>query len=149
MVYGGGNVGLMGRMANNLMDAGGQVIGVIPEKINDMGVGHKAITKMYIVSNMHERKALMTELVEGFISLPGGVGTMEELFEIFSWSQLGYHNKPFGVLNTLGYYDTLLQLLDEMTEKGFLSLKHRTSLFAEKEPDVLLQKLMTSKAGHK
>lgn len=145
MVYGGGDVGLMGKMANHLLSLGGEVIGVIPEKIAEMGVGHAQLTKMHIVADMHERKALMSELSDGFISLPGGIGTMEEMFEIFSWRQLGYHNKPHGILNSLGYYDSLIKLLDEMVEKGFLDLRHRNSLIEDSEPEKVLKRLISYK----
>ena len=141
MVYGGGNVGLMGEMAHHILSSGGKVIGVIPERIEKMGVGHPGLTQMHVVKDMHERKALMAELSDGFISLPGGIGTMEEMFEIFSWRQLGYHHKPHGILNSMGYYDTLLKFLDEMVTKGFLAPVHRATLIEEKEPEKLLNRL--------
>ncbi|QJQ05144.1 TIGR00730 family Rossman fold protein [Undibacterium piscinae] len=108
LVYGGGNIGLMGVIADEVMRLGGHVTGVIPQALMDKEVGHTGLSKLHIVRNMHERKALMADLSDGFIAMPGGIGTLEELFEIFTWLQLGFHEKPLGLLNIAGFYDELL-----------------------------------------
>jgi uncharacterized protein (TIGR00730 family) len=120
IVYGGGNVGLMGELANAALAAGGQVIGVIPQMLVDRELAHTGLTELRIVLSMHERKALMAELSDAFIALPGGLGTFEELFEVLTWAQLGIHNKPCGCLNVLGYFDALLALLNQAVAEGFL-----------------------------
>lgn len=119
-VYGGGSVGLMGAMADAALEAGGEVIGVIPEVLMGKEVDHRGLAKMHIVKSMHERKALMAELSDGFIALPGGWGTFEELFEVLTWSQLGLHKKPIGILNAGGYYERLLAFLDHGFEEAFV-----------------------------
>ena len=120
VVYGGGSVGLMGALADGAMEAGGEVIGVIPERLDALELGHRGITDLQVVPDMHSRKARMAELADGFIALPGGYGTWEELFEVTTWTQLGYHRKPVGVLNARGYYDHLLAQIRHGIEEGFV-----------------------------
>jgi uncharacterized protein (TIGR00730 family) len=127
VVYGGGNVGLMGALANAALAAGGQVIGVIPQMLVDRELAHTGLTELRIVLSMHERKALMAELSDAFIALPGGLGTFEELFEVLTWAQLGIHNKPCGCLNVLAYFDALLALLNQAIAEGFLHQRHLLS----------------------
>ncbi|WOK37860.1 TIGR00730 family Rossman fold protein [Sphingomonas sp. C3-2] len=128
LVYGGGNVGLMGVVADAALGAGGEVIGVIPRALVDRELAHEGCTELHVTANMHERKALMAELATGFIALPGGIGTMEELFEVWTWGQLGWHMKPCALLNVHGYYDGLITFLDTMVEQGFLRQEHRDML---------------------
>ncbi|HEV7180517.1 MAG TPA: TIGR00730 family Rossman fold protein [Candidatus Baltobacteraceae bacterium] len=129
IVYGGGRVGLMGIVADASLAAGGEVIGVIPESLAAAEVAHKGLSRLHVVQTMHERKALMAELSDAFLALPGGFGTMDEFHEALTWRQLGIHDKPVGLLNIDGYYDELLELYSRMTEDGFLTKKAR-SLFA-------------------
>lgn len=128
LVYGGGHVGLMGMVADACIDAGGQVTGIIPDFLNEKEIAHPYVTDLHVVKSMHERKLMMAEASDAFITLPGGIGTMEELFEIWTWSQLGRHKKPVGILNVNGYYDKLLAFIDHMTDEGFLQDKHRAML---------------------
>ncbi len=125
LVYGGGTVGLMGVVADAALAAGGEVIGVIPGGLFSREVGHPGLTEMHVVGTMHERKALMADLSDGFIALPGGMGTLDELFEILTWGQLGIHTKPCGLLNVAGYFDPLVALLDHMVAERFLRPEHR------------------------
>ena len=125
MIYGGGSIGLMGATADAALDAGGKVIGVIPRSLLQREMGHGRLTEQHVVGTMHERKALMNKISDGFIILPGGVGTLEEFFEIWSWGQLGIHAKPFGVLNVDGFWNPMFQLLDQMTAQGFVKPEHR------------------------
>ena len=141
LVFGGGHVGLMGVVSNAALEAGGEVIGVIPRSLVERELAHAGLTDLRIVGSMHERKALMSDLSEGFITLPGGTGTLEEFFEVLTWAQLGEHEKPCGLLNVAGYYDPLLAVFDHMIDKGFLSESNRTLVLAESEPERLLQKL--------
>lgn len=120
LVYGGAKVGLMGTVADAALDAGGEVIGVLPRALQEKEVGHDGLTELHLVDSMHERKALMADLSEAFIALPGGVGTLEEIFEVWTWGQLGYHAKPCGFLNVNGYYDQLIAFLDHQTSEGFM-----------------------------
>ena len=145
LVYGGGNVGLMGIIADEVMRTGGEVIGIIPESLNKKEVGHRAITELRIVSSMHERKALMAELADGFIAMPGGIGTFEEFFEILTWAQLGFHEKPCAVLNIAGYYDGLLALCDNAVTEGFLRPAHRQLILEDSNPEFLLEKMRNLK----
>jgi uncharacterized protein (TIGR00730 family) len=140
VVYGGGKVGLMGILADSALAAGGEVIGVIPQDLMDREVGHWGLTDLHVVGSMHERKALMAELSDGFVALPGGAGTLEELIEIYTWSQLGLHDKPMGVLNVNGYYDGLAALLDHALHEGFLREEHRAAMHAEPTPEALLER---------
>lgn len=141
LVYGGGNIGLMGTLANEVMRLGGEVTGVIPQLLLDLEVGHMALTRLHIVKDMHERKALMNELSHGFIALPGGIGTLEELFEMLTWRQLGYHSKPVGILNAFGFYDMLLQFLNFQVDQGFLKPEHRDLLLGSDDPAKLIEQL--------
>jgi uncharacterized protein (TIGR00730 family) len=138
IVYGGGKVGLMGVLADTALAAGGEVIGVMPQDLIDREVGHDGLTELHVVRSMHERKALMAELSDGFVALPGGAGTLEELIEIYTWSQLGLHDKPMGVLNVRGYWDGLAALLDHAVTQGFLRPEHRAAMHAEATPEALL-----------
>jgi hypothetical protein len=140
VVYGGGKVGLMGILADAALTAGGEVIGVMPRDLIDREIGHDGLTEQHVVGSMHERKALMAELSDGFVALPGGIGTLEELIEIYTWSQLGLHAKPMGVLNVNGYYDGLAALLDNAVAQGFLREEHRAALHAEPTPEALLER---------
>jgi len=119
LVYGGAKVGLMGAVADAALEAGGKVIGVLPRALEDKEIGHEGLTELHLVGSMHERKAKMADLSDAFIALPGGVGTLEEIFEVWTWGQLGYHSKPCGFLNIDGYYDHLIQFLDHQTGQGF------------------------------
>ncbi len=121
VVYGGGRLGLMGATARGALEAGGEVIGVIPDALANSEVANHDCTKLYTVGGMHERKQRFTDLSDGFVTIPGGVGTMDELFEAWSWNALGYHNKPFAILNVAGYWDSLIDFLDKMSEQGFVS----------------------------
>ena len=141
LVYGGGNIGLMGTLANEVMRLGGEVTGVIPQLLMDLEVGHMALTRLHIVKDMHERKALMNQLSDGFIALPGGIGTLEELFEMLTWRQLGYHSKPVGILNAFGFYDLLLQFLKFQVDQGFLKPVHRDLLLQADNPAELIAQL--------
>ncbi|MCE2871682.1 MAG: TIGR00730 family Rossman fold protein, partial [Oxalobacteraceae bacterium] len=120
LVYGGGHVGLMGIVADAVLDAGGEVTGVIPKALMDSEVGHERLTRLFVVKDMHERKALMAEHAHGFIAMPGGIGTLEELFEALTWAQLGFHEKPVGLFNVDGFYDKLIEFLNQLTSQGFL-----------------------------
>jgi uncharacterized protein (TIGR00730 family) len=141
LVYGGGNVGLMGELADAVLDAGGRAIGIIPQQLVDREIAHGGLTELHVVENLHQRKALMAELADAFLTLPGGVGTMEELFEVWSWGRLGLHSKPCGLLNVDGYFDSLRTLTDQMVTEGFLEPEYRELLLIEKQPNVLLDRL--------
>jgi len=141
LIFGGGHVGLMGVLSNAALEAGGEVIGVIPGFLVERELAHSGLNDLRIVGSMHERKALMSELCDGFITLPGGTGTLEEFFEILTWAQLGEHEKPCGLLNVAGYYDPLLAVFDHMLDKGFLSQSNRALFLVESEPAKLLQRL--------
>ena len=121
LVYGGGNIGLMGVLANEMLRIGGEVIGVIPRKLAEIELAHHGLSKLYIVGSMHERKAKMMELSDAFIIMPGGIGTLDEFFDVLTWKQLGYHSKIVCILNTGNYYDPLISLLDIIKEKGFIA----------------------------
>lgn len=141
LVYGGGNVGLMGELADAVLDAGGRAIGVIPQQLVDREIAHGGLTELHVVQNLHQRKALMAELADAFLTLPGGVGTMEELFEVWSWGRLGLHSKPCGLLNVDGYFDSLRTLTDQMVTEGFLEPVYRELLLIEEQPSVLLDRI--------
>jgi uncharacterized protein (TIGR00730 family) len=141
LIYGGGNVGLMGIIADEVMRAGGEVVGIIPDSLDKKEVGHRGITELRVVSSMHERKALMAELADGFIAMPGGIGTFEEFFEILTWAQLGFHEKPCAILNIAGYYDGLLALCDNAVSEGFLRPAHRQLILEDSNPEFLLEKM--------
>jgi uncharacterized protein (TIGR00730 family) len=138
VVFGGGNVGLMKVVADATMAAGGEVIGIIPEALMAREVGHRDITELRIVRSMHERKSLMADLSDGFVALPGGFGTIEEIIEIATWAQLGLHAKPLGLLNIDGFYDALLAFFDHAVVEGFLRPQHRAMLLVAREPEQLL-----------
>ena len=141
VVYGGGRLGLMGAVADGAMAAGGEVIGVIPRSLANAEVAHHGLTELILVDTMHERKAEFTRLSDGFITLPGGVGTMDELWEAVSWAQLGYHDKPVGLLNAFGFYDQLIAFNHQMIESGFIRAAHAGILLAERELDLLLTRM--------
>src|SRR2546423_626875 len=124
LVYGGGNIGLMGVIADTVLESGGEVIGVIPQSLEEREVAHTGLTELHVVGSMHERKALMAELSDGFIALPGGFGTFDELFEITTWAQLGLHTKPIGLLNVSGYFTPLLTMVSHAVTEGFLPPNH-------------------------
>src|SRR5208282_5412454 len=141
IVYGGGNVGLMGVIAEAALAAGAQVTGVIPHALHEREVGHRGLADLRVVNSMHERKALMAELADAFIALPGGLGTFEEMFEMLTWVQLGIHRKPCGILNVAGFYDNMIAFLDHAVATGFLKPEHRGILVIEREPQALLERL--------
>jgi uncharacterized protein (TIGR00730 family) len=130
----------MGVVANAALAAGGEVVGVMPRALVEREISHTGLTQLHVVSSMHERKAMMSDLSEGFIALPGGTGTLEEFFEVLTWAQLGEHEKPCGLLDVAGYYAPLLDLFDHMVERGFLSTKHRAMVLVETKPEALLER---------
>lgn len=141
LVYGGGTVGLMGTVADAAMAAGGDVIGIIPRALDRREISNRRVTELHVVSSMHERKAMMNELSDGFIALPGGYGTFEELCEMLTWGQLGIHRKPVGLLNVEGYYDSFLTLLDHATAERFLNPDHRSLMLSDSDPEQLLARM--------
>jgi uncharacterized protein (TIGR00730 family) len=141
LVYGGGRLGLMGVIADSVLGDGGRVYGVIPRALVDLEVAHTGATRIYTVDTMHERKAKMTELADAFLAMPGGIGTLDELFEAWSWNALGYHKKPFCLLNVDGFWDGMIAFIDHATEKGFLSARRRKQLLVATSPDEALQML--------
>jgi uncharacterized protein (TIGR00730 family) len=138
IVYGGAHVGLMGALADSALAAGGQVIGVIPQQLVDREIAHRGLTELHVVQTMHQRKALMAELSDAFVALPGGIGTLEELIEIFTWEQLGLHTKPLGVINAAGYYDSLAAFLDHAVGQGFQQPAQRAKLVLAADASDLL-----------
>lgn len=142
LVYGGGMVGLMGVIADAVCAAGGEVIGVIPEALRAREHDHQGITELHVVKTMHERKAMMANLSDGFVTLPGGIGTFEEMFEAWCWSQLGYHNKPVGLLDVGGFYSGLRQFIDNVVDEGFLQPRHRSMLIVEKDPETMIERIV-------
>ncbi len=138
LVYGGASVGLMGAVADAVLTEGGRVIGVMPQALVDKEIAHTGLSDLRVVGSMHERKALMAELSDGFIALPGGLGTFEELFEVWTWAQLGYHKKPCALLNVAGFYDRLADFLDNVVESGFVKPVHRAMLIVKDEPEALV-----------
>lgn len=141
LVYGGGAVGLMGEIANAALDAGGKVIGVIPEKLYELEVAHMGLSELYRVKTMHERKALMADLSDGFIAMPGGIGTLEEIMEVITWKGIGYHDKPCGFLNVGGFYDLLFDLFRQMESTGFLYQPMSEQVIIEADPATLLDQM--------
>jgi uncharacterized protein (TIGR00730 family) len=141
LVYGGGQVGLMGILADAAIDAGGEVTGVIPAFLDHKEIAHPRVSDMHIVETMHERKMMMAEKADGFIAMPGGLGTLEELFEMWTWSQLGRHQKPLGLLNVNGYWDQMLGFLDHMQAEGFVEARHRKMLSCETSPEAVIEAL--------
>jgi len=148
LVYGGGKVGLMTVIADMVLELNGHVTGVIPNSLVGKEVAHLGLSELRVVDSMHERKALMAELSDGFIAMPGGIGTMEELFEVLSWAQLGLHGKPCALLNVMGYYDPLLRFLDHGVEQDFIKPKHRELLIADSDPSRLLDRFAELIAVH-
>ncbi|HEX8363038.1 MAG TPA: TIGR00730 family Rossman fold protein [Longimicrobium sp.] len=146
LVYGGGNVGLMGEVADAVLAAGGEVTGVIPRQLMEREVGHRGLTELHVVGTMHERKALMADLADGFIALPGGFGTLDELCEVLTWSQLGIHAKPCGVLDVDGYFRALLALFDHAVAEGFVRPAHRALVLEATTPEVLLERMAAFRA---
>jgi uncharacterized protein (TIGR00730 family) len=146
LVYGGGRLGLMGVIADSVLETGGKVYGVIPTALVDLEVAHSGITELHHVANMHERKAKMTDLADAFIALPGGIGTLDELFEAWSWNALGYHAKPFCLLNVGGFWDGLISFMDTVTQSGFLSAPRRQQLLVATTPEEALE-LLDEAAG--
>ncbi|MCH2185848.1 TIGR00730 family Rossman fold protein [Myxococcota bacterium] len=141
LVYGGGGIGLMGTLADAALAAGGRVTGVIPDFLADQDVAHRGLTELRVVASMHERKAAMAEFADGFVMLPGGLGTLEECFEVLTWGQLGVHGKPCGVLNVSGYWTSLLAFLDQAVEEGFVGANDRAALIVESTSVDLLDRL--------
>lgn len=138
LVYGGAQVGCMGAVADACLAANGKVVGVIPEKLKKVEIAHTGLTQLYVVKTMHERKAKMADLADGFVALPGGAGTLEEWFEVFTWAQLGYHHKPCGLLNVNGYFDPLIALLDHIVQQGFMKQAYREMIIIESTVDQLI-----------
>jgi uncharacterized protein (TIGR00730 family) len=138
LVYGGGKTGLMGALADSVMESGGEVIGVIVESMNTPELAHTRLTRMEVTATIHQRKSRMYKLADGYIALPGGYGTLDELFETLTWAQIGEHSKPVGLLNVNGYYDALLKMLDRAVEEKFLFPEHRQALLCDSEPGLLL-----------
>ena len=141
LVYGGGRLGLMGLIADAILAGGGQVFGVIPKALVNLEVAHTGVTELQTVETMHERKAQMTELADAFLALPGGIGTLDELFEAWSWNALGYHAKPFCLLNVDGFWDGMIEFIDHATQSGFLSAQRRGQLLVAATPEEALEKL--------
>ena len=141
VVYGGGRLGLMGAVADAALEAGGEVIGVIPQALVDAEVAHRGCTELHVVRTMHERKQAFTDISDGFVTLPGGTGTMDELWEAMSWAQIGYHAKPVGLLNTANFYDGLITFVKTMGEVGFLRPQHQGLLIIDDQLDGLLAKM--------
>ncbi|OZI72047.1 TIGR00730 family Rossman fold protein [Bordetella genomosp. 12] len=143
LVYGGAAVGLMGAVADGALQAGGHVIGVIPESLMQKELAHRGLSELHVVQSMHERKTMMAQLAEGFVALPGGAGTLEELFETWTWAQLGMHQKPCGLLNIAGYYDDLARFLDHTVAEAFMRPQHRAMLAIERDAATLLDRFAT------
>ncbi len=146
LVYGGANVGIMGVLADTMLKHEGKVTGVIPWELVEKEVAHSDLTELRVVNSMHERKAIMTDLSDGFIALPGGLGTIEELFEVLTWAQLGMHEKACGLLNVCGYYDKLADFCNHAESEGFVKSEHRSMLLIEKDPNTLLKRIETYEA---
>ena len=147
LVYGGGKVGLMGEVADATLQAGGRVVGVIPESLKKLEVGHTGLDELHVVATMHERKQMMAERADLFIALPGGIGTLEELYEVWTWRQLAYHDKPIGLLNVDGYYDALLRFMDHTVAEGFLSPVQQQVLQVGADAEALLASLAAAALG--
>ena len=141
LVYGGGHVGLMGVLADAVLAAGGEVAGVIPHALNAREIAHQGLTTLFVVDSMHERKAKMAAMSDGFIALPGGFGTYEEFFEAVTWTQLGVHQKPCGLLNVAGFYDPIVQFIDQAVREEFIRFQHRAAIIVDSDPDRLLESM--------
>ena len=148
LVYGGGRVGLMGAIADAALGAGGRVVGIIPRDLMEREIGHSGLTELQVVDSMHQRKMLMADLADGFVALPGGIGTLEEFFEIWTWSQLGLVRKPLGVLNVAGFFDPLLVFLDQLVAQGFVSAESRAFLCVDDDAERLLERMATQPLPH-
>ncbi len=146
LVYGGGNVGLMGIVADAVLAAGGPVVGVIPQALVQREVGHQGLSQQFVVPDMHVRKRMMAERADAFIAMPGGIGTLEELYEVWTWRQLGYHDKPVGLLNVQGFYDTLLRFMDHTVSEGFLDDAQRRMPVVDADPANLLARVLDEAA---
>lgn len=146
LVYGGGNVGLMGVVADAALAAGAEVVGVIPRALVARELGHQGLTELRVVATMHERKAVMAELADAFVALPGGLGTLDELFEVMTWAQLGLHQKPIGLLDVDGFFAPLITYLDRAVTEGFVRAEHRAALTVASEPEVLLERFAAHQA---
>lgn len=147
LVYGGGKVGLMGEVADATLAHGGTVVGVIPESLMRREVGHAGLTELHVVTTMHQRKQMMAERADLFIALPGGIGTLEELYEVWTWRQLGYHDQPIGLLNVAGYYDALLALMRHSVDEGFLAGDQLEGIVVDDDAERLVAALATQAAG--
>ncbi|MEM8997776.1 MAG: TIGR00730 family Rossman fold protein [Acidobacteriota bacterium] len=147
LVYGAGDVGLMGVIADAVLGEGGEVIGVIPQALVDREVAHRGLTELHVTETMHQRKQIMYDLADASISMPGGIGTLDEFFESLTWNQLGYLNSPCGVLNVVGYFDPLIAMLDSMTAKGFLGRGTRDLVHVDADPDALIDRLLGARTG--
>lgn len=148
LIYGGAQVGCMGAIANKVLEYEGEVIGVIPQKLIDVEIAHEGLNELIVVESMHERKAKMAELADGFVALPGGAGTLEEWFEVFTWAQLGYHQKPCGLLNVDGFFDPLIEMIDHIIQKGFMKREYKDLILISSDSVELLHKLDTYSMSH-
>ena len=148
LVYGGGRVGRMGALADAALGAGGRVVGIMPRDLMEREIGHSGLTELQVVDSMHQRKMLMADLADGFVALPGGIGTLEEFFEIWTWSQLGLVRKPLGVLNVAGFFDPLLVFLDQLVAQGFVSAESRAFLCVDDDAERLLERMATQPLPH-
>jgi uncharacterized protein (TIGR00730 family) len=146
LIYGGAKVGLMGILADAALAAGGRVVGVMPGALVEREIAHTGLSELYPVNSMHERKSLMSDLADAFIALPGGAGTLEEFFEIWTWGQLGHHKKPIGLINVGGFFDALIEFLDKLAEERFVRREHRDMLIIEQDATRLLQRFETYRA---
>jgi uncharacterized protein (TIGR00730 family) len=141
LVYGGGRTGLMGALADGALSSGGEVIGIMPRHLVEREVAHVALTELHVVASMHERKSLLAELADGFLAMPGGLGTLEELFEIWTWGQLGLHRKPYGILEVSGFFAPLLAFLDHAVTEGFIRREYRDLLVVDSNPRILIERM--------
>lgn len=148
LIYGGAQVGCMGAIADASLHHKGDVVGVIPQKLKAVEIAHNQLTELYVVDTMHERKAKMAELADGFVALPGGAGTLEEWFEVFTWSQLGYHDKPCGLLNVHHFFDPLIAMLDHTIEQGFMNKNYREMIIISQDPEELIEKMDAYRPVH-
>ncbi|RUO31918.1 TIGR00730 family Rossman fold protein [Aliidiomarina sedimenti] len=146
LVYGGASVGIMGLIADTVLELGGEAVGVIPEALVRKEVAHANLTELFVTQSMHERKTLMSELSDGFIAMPGGIGTLEEIFEVWTWAQLGFHGKPCGLLNVDGYFDSLIAFLDNAVAEQFVQQPHRDMLIVDAVADTLLDRFASYEA---
>lgn len=148
LIYGGAQVGCMGALANASLHNGGQVVGVIPQKLKDVEIAHEQLTELHVVHTMHDRKSKMADLADGFIALPGGAGTLEEWFEVFTWAQLGYHAKPCGLLNVNNFFDPLIAMIDHTIKEGFMNENYREMILISSDPNELLEKMDSYRPSH-